>query len=92
MTVRIELTPTLDHCIETTAKLEFAKYSNEYLRKGVEDKGLEERIELLRMFLETMDFRKLRSESEKHLLDGKTVRFAIYLENSEVGYKMTVDR
>lgn len=91
MTVRIELTPTLDHCIETTAKLEFAKYSNEYLRKGVEDKDLEERIELLRMFLETMDFRKLRSESEKHLLDGKTVRFSIYVDEGRPAYNMKVE-
>jgi hypothetical protein len=89
--VRIELTPTLDHCIETTAKQEFARYSDEYLGKGIEDKDLEERIELLRMFLETMDFKVLRSESEKHLVEGRTVRFTIYLEDGEVRYKITVD-
>ena len=91
MTVRIELAPTLDHCIETTAKQEFARYSDEYLGKGIEDKDLEERIELLRMFLETMDFKVLRSESEKHILDGKTVRFIIYPDEGKSGYEMIVE-
>ena len=91
MTVRIELTPTLDHCIETTAKQEFAKYSDEYLREGVEDKELEERIELLRMFLESMDFKVLRSKSEKHLTEGKTVRFSIYMDKGRPAYDLKVE-
>ena len=38
-----------------------------------------------------MDFKVLRSESEKHLVEGRTVRFTIYLEDGEVRYKITVD-
>ncbi|GAH43195.1 unnamed protein product, partial [marine sediment metagenome] len=44
---------------------------------GREDKELEERIELLKAFLESADFGRLRSQSEKHLIEGKKVKFVI---------------
>jgi len=90
--VRIELTPTLTHCIETTARQEFLKSEDEYMRSGGEDKELEERIELLRMFLESMDFRELRRQSEEHLTEGKNVRFILYQEEGKPKYELKVDR
>jgi hypothetical protein len=90
--VRIELTPTLAHCIETTARQEFLKSKDEYMRSGGEDKELEERIELLRAFLETMDFRELRRQSEEHLTEGKTVRFILYPEEGKPKYEMKVEQ
>jgi hypothetical protein len=89
--VHIELTPTLDHCIETTARQEFSKATSDYMQKGGEDKELEERIELLRMFLESTDFRELRKESEKYLTEGVTVRFILYLDDGKPMYEMKVD-
>ncbi len=62
MTIRIKLTPTVSHCIETIAKMEYWKSVDEYLKKRKEDKKLEEKIELLRAFLETVDFGDLRKQ------------------------------
>jgi hypothetical protein len=67
----IELFPSLSHCIETTAREEFWNSVNQYTEGGQEDKKLEERIELLKAFLESMDFKKLRSQSERYLVEGK---------------------
>ena len=91
MTAQIELIPTTTQCIETVAKNEYWKSVEWYLEVGEENKWLEDRIELLRMFLESMDFRKLRRESEKHLKDGEEVRFVIYLEEGNPKYEMKVD-
>ena len=88
---RIELTPTLTHCIETTAKQEFVRSTDEYLKVGEENRELEEKIELLRMFLESTDFRELRAESEKYLTEGKSVRFTLYLEQGKPKYEMIVN-
>ena len=88
METRIELTPTLELCIEGTARREYLKSADEYMQKGKKDRKLEDKIELLRMFLETMDFRKLRTESEKHLIEGKKVRFILTSEEGKPRYKM----
>jgi hypothetical protein len=90
--VRIELTPTLTHCIETTAKQEFSKATSDYMQRGEEDKELEEKIELLRMFLESTDFRELRRESEQYMAEGVTVRFILYMDDAKPRYEMKVDR
>lgn len=87
---RIELVPTLERCIETTAKREFARVSGEYLERGGRDRDLEERAELLRMFLESADFRELRSQSEKHLAEGGKVTFVLHLEEGELRWEMEV--
>lgn len=92
MAARIELVPTLEHCVETTAKQEFTKAKDDYLRKRLEDKDLEDKIELLRMFLETTDFRKLRGESEELLIKGKAIRFVLYLEEEKLRYEMKVEQ
>ena len=90
--VTIELVPTLTHCIETTARQEFARRTDEYMQGGKENRELEESIELLRMFLETTDFKKLRGESEKYLTKRKDVRFILYKEKGNPRYEMKVGR
>ena len=92
MNVRLELVPTLDHCIESAARHELRKYTDIYFERGERDSELEERIELLRIFLESMDFRELRSQSEKHLAEGKTVRFIVYMEQGKPKFEMKVDK
>jgi hypothetical protein len=88
MTVKIELIPTLDLCIEGTARQECQNSADEYMQKGKKDKKLEEKIELLRMFLETADFRKLRAESERHLIGGKKVKFFLTSKKGKPKYEM----
>ena len=55
---------------------------------GPQSKELEEKLEVLRLFLETADFKKLRSESEKQLTAGRTVRFLVHMENGVPDYEM----
>ncbi|MHC1578591.1 MAG: hypothetical protein ACXQTH_02495 [Dehalococcoidia bacterium] len=86
----IELSPSLSHCIETAAREEFWNLVNQYMEAGLDDEELEGKIELLKAFLESMDFRKLRSQSEKHLLKGKRVRFIIRSREGKPSYKMLV--
>lgn len=92
MTIRIELIPTLSHCIETMAKREYWKSVDEYLKKRKEDRKFEEKIELLRAFLETADFGILRRQSEKHIIDGKKVKFILSIKNGKQRYEMTVEK
>ena len=73
----IKLLPSLSHCIETTANEEFWNSVNQYMESGQADKKLGEKIELLKAFLESMDFGKLRSQSEKYLVEAKRVKFVI---------------
>ena len=75
--------------METKAKREYNLTLGELLKQGGE-KGLAQKLELLRLFLESADFNKLRSESEKHLLEGKGVKFILYLEKGTPKYEMKV--
>jgi len=86
----IELFPSLSHCIETTAREEFWNSVNRYMESGQKDDELEEKIELLKAFLESMDFKKLRSESERQLIEGKTVKFVIRWQEAKPNYEMIV--
>ena len=86
----IELIPSLSHCIETTAKEEFWNSVNQYMEGKQEDKKLEAKIELLKAFLESMDFKKLRSQSERYLIQGKMVKFTICWKEDKPDYEMVV--
>jgi len=88
--LQIELVPDLDHCIETVAKREHAAVLKQLLTPGQRNKELEEKLEILRLFLETADFKKLRSESEKQLMEGRIVRFLVYLEGGVSKYEMHI--
>ena len=88
--MKIELVPDLEHCIETIARRKHAELAQMLLGNEVEDTEKEEKLEILRLFLETADFRKLRAESEKHLAEGENVRFTVYLEDCILKYEMDV--
>ena len=55
-----------------------------------EDEELKDRIELLKAFLESMDFGKLRSESEQYLIQGKIVKFVICWKEHKPYYEMII--
>jgi len=87
--LRIELIPTLDHCIESAARQELQRSADEYMQRG--NKKLERKIVLLRMFLEIADFRKLRAESERLLVEGGKVKFILTEAKGKPEYEMNVD-
>ncbi|MFC2072735.1 hypothetical protein ACFLUU_08590 [Chloroflexota bacterium] len=87
--LKVELIPDLTYCIETVANREHAAVLKQLLKPGQGNKELEEKLEILRLFLETADFRKLRTESEKRFMEGRKIKFVVYLEN-DVKYEMQV--
>ena len=87
--LKIELVPDLDHCIETVAKREHAAVLKQILAPGQRNKELEEKLEILRLFLETADFKQLRSESERQLTEGR-VKFVVYLDNGVLKHEMHI--
>lgn len=88
--VPIEIKPTLTTCIETLSKIEYERTLNLLLKNGPVDEDLGERLEALRIFLESTDFGHLRSQYEGYLDEGKEVTFFIFMEEGKVGYKMIV--
>ncbi len=72
----IELFPDIDHCVETRARQEHSAAIGRIM-SGDSSPDLEERLELLRAFLEQADFGRLRRESEPHLAQGRKVKFAL---------------
>jgi len=75
--------------VETQAKRRYNQIASELLDKGDEGE-LAEKLEILRLFLESADFNKLRSESEKHLAKGKKVKFILHLEKGKSEHEMRV--
>ncbi|MFC1985572.1 hypothetical protein ACFLWC_01090 [Chloroflexota bacterium] len=69
--------------------MQYNRILSELLKRG-KQKGLEEKFEILRLFLETADFNKLRSESEKYLVEGRKVKFIVYLGKGQLKHEMKV--
>ncbi len=88
--LEIELVPDINHCIETVAKLKYAKIVGQLLASGEHNPKLLEIVGLLKNFLETADFKKLRAESERHLVEGRYVKFVVYAEGGVPKYEMRI--
>ena len=61
MEINLHLT---QHCIETGARMEFERLVRQYFNKSTSEVKiavLEERLEMLKIFLERADFKSLRS-------------------------------
>jgi len=86
----IELIPDLSSCIETVARREYNDATRALMTATSPDEALVEKAEVLRLFLETADFRKLRAESEKYLVAGKRVKFLVYREGELPRFEMQV--
>jgi len=87
--MKIDLEPELSACIETKAKREYQKTLSQLLTEA-EDEELQERLETLRLFLGTADFKRLREEYEKYLIAGRQVRFTLRLEKGKPRYQVKV--
>ena len=80
--VQIELRPSHEECIETLTRREYEKSLRDCIASETDGNELVERLELLRLFLQSADFRELRTESESWLSQGKEVKFVLGLEFS----------
>ena len=87
--IYIEIEPELSACVETKAKREYQKTLSQLLNKG-EEKQLQQRLEILRLFLKTTDFKKLRKEYEPHLIEGKQVKFILHLVRGKPRYEIKI--
>lgn len=90
--MKIKLEPSLSHCIETVAKQEYERVLSILLKGDQEDEQLEEELELLRLFLESADFGRLRGLSEDLLLNGRHVEFILTSTDSLPGYEVKIDQ
>jgi len=84
----IELEPVLGRCIQTTARERHRQLVEHILRCGVATDSEAQEADLLRMFLETADFPRLRAESEPLLVQGSRVVFQISSAGDRVSWKM----
>jgi hypothetical protein len=81
--------PDLEACVETQARRRYNQLTSQLLGNSKENE-LAGKLELLRWFLETADLEKLRAESEKHLVEGRKVKFWLRLEDGKPNYEMKV--
>jgi hypothetical protein len=89
--LKIELVPTLSQCIETIARKKYDETVSQLLVSGEHNSKLLEIAELLKNFLETADFKKLRAESERHLVEGRNVKFVVYAEGGVLRYEIQIN-
>ncbi len=87
--LKITLVPSISQCIETIAKKEY----NDSLRQVLagDPNSNTQKLELLKSFLETANFKKLRSESEKHLIAKEKVVFILQARKGVTKYEMRIN-
>jgi hypothetical protein len=89
--VCIELKPNLSSCIETLSKKEYEQTLSLLLKEGYENEELGEKLEVLRLFLESTDFGYLRSQYEGFLTEGRKIKFMVYSKEGGMSYKWIVE-
>jgi hypothetical protein len=85
---QIELIPDLSHCIETVARKEYENLVRSYLQTGKFDDDFEDKVEILRTFLQSTDFSKLRQQSDEYLVKGQKIKFILYRERGKIKHKL----
>jgi hypothetical protein len=87
----LELVPTLSQCIETLARKRHDETVRQLLTSGKHNRKLLETAALLKNFLETADFKKLRAESEAFLTEGRGVKFVLRFDTGSLTVEMRLD-
>jgi hypothetical protein len=87
----LELVPTLSQCIETVARKRHDETVRQLLTSGKHNRKLLETAALLKNFLETANFKKLRAESEALLTAGREVKFVLRFDSGTLTYEMRLD-
>ena len=77
---KIELFPDRTHCIETIARKEYQNLVKACLHDEEGDSESWQKVNLLRIFLESADFKNLRRESEVYLTKDQKVKFELCYE------------
>ena len=86
----INFEPSLSTCIQTLARQQHERIVRELLKTREEQVELEQKTEMLKIFLESTDFRKLRKEYEPYLVKGKRVKFTLRLITDRTEYSMEI--
>ena len=85
---QIEIEPELGRCVETTARLRHRRLVEHMLQSENVSCQEAEEADLLRVFLETADFARLRAQSEALLVEGRRVVFHIVADGERASWKM----
>ncbi len=88
---QVVLRPDLSHCIQTVARHEYERMARELLGGAESDALFQERMEVLRAFLETTEFAELRSRYEPYLADGRSVIFKLHTIEGRTEYEFEVE-
>lgn len=80
-TIKVE--PTESRCVETVAKKMYWSLVDEYLGSGEDDTEMEEKIELLRRFLEESDVGFYRSKTEEIMRGGDKPYLLLAMNDDE---------
>lgn len=87
--IEVELEPELNACVETKARQEYQAILKRLLKRD-SDMRLKTELEMLRLFLETTDFKKLREKYEKHLAAGERARFILRPGKNQPAYEIKI--
>jgi hypothetical protein len=91
MPVEIVLEPGLDHCIETVAKRKYESVLRALLGGREENPLLADELELLRLFLESADFKTLRNRCDAALIAGKRVKVKLRSAEGTPDWSIEID-
>ncbi len=89
--LELELVPTLSQCIQTVAKKRHEETVRRLLTSEKNNRRLLETAALLKNFLETANFKKLRAESEALLTEGRKVKFVLRFDSGNLTFDMLRD-
>jgi hypothetical protein len=87
--MEVKLEPSLSHCVETVAKRRYEKVLSLLLGGKQEDSLLDE-LELLTLFLESADLRRLRSRCEELLLAGRRIEVILKSAQGLLPYEVVI--
>lgn len=87
--IKVEIEPELAACIETKARREYQNTLSRFLQKR-RDERLEARLEIMRLFLETADFKQLREAYENYLVVGKRVKLILRPGKNRPKYEIKI--
>ena len=86
----LEFKPTLKHCIQTLAKLEYQQLSSELMESKEYDDIAADRLQILKEFLETCDFPRIRSEYEPYLNGNREIVFKLWAGPHKMEYRWEI--
>ena len=84
-TVELEIK---NHCVQTAARKEYGRLMETYFNTDDPEGMLEEKIELLREFIENSDFPKLRSSDSR--LSGEVEAKVLLSKDARGDIKLTI--